>query len=108
MLLNEEEYQEKMVPCIIKLFSSNDRETRAKMLQELHQFVPYLSSSVVNDHIFPNIANGFIDSNAYIREMTIKVCFFLSLFSFSQRLGVDIFFFSINVYDSRKLSDMTH
>lgn len=34
-VLPETEYQKKMVPCIIKLFSSKDRSIRSKLLKEV-------------------------------------------------------------------------
>lgn len=34
-LLDEAEYQKKIVPCVVKLFSSNDRATRLNLLQQV-------------------------------------------------------------------------
>ena len=34
-LLDQEEYQAKIVPCVVKLFSSTDRNTRVKLLQQV-------------------------------------------------------------------------
>ena len=34
-LLSSEEYQKKIVPCVVKLFSSTDRATRVKLLQQV-------------------------------------------------------------------------
>ena len=34
-LLSEDEYQKKIVPCVVKLFSSPDRATRARLLQQV-------------------------------------------------------------------------
>lgn len=72
-LLTEEEYQKRIVPCVVKLFSSPDRSTRVRLLQQLEVFAKHLMSDTVNDQIFPHIANGFIDSNPVIREHTVKV-----------------------------------
>ena len=33
--LESEEYQKKIVPCIVKLFNSNDRATRLNLLQQV-------------------------------------------------------------------------
>ena len=38
-LLNDAEYQGKIVPCVVKLFSSNDRATRLKLLQQVHHIL---------------------------------------------------------------------
>ncbi|CAH1793037.1 unnamed protein product [Owenia fusiformis] len=71
-LLSAEEYQRKIVPCVVKLFSSSDRQTRVKLLQQIELFVEHLQSDTVNNQIFPNIAQGFMDSNPVVRESTIK------------------------------------
>ena len=33
--LDAEEYQKKIVPCVVKMFSSTDRGTRIKLLQQV-------------------------------------------------------------------------
>ncbi|XP_028396144.1 N-terminal kinase-like protein [Dendronephthya gigantea] len=71
-LLEAEEYQQRIVPCVVKLFSSTDRATRIQLLQQLDNFVQYLQPSVVNDQIFPNVALGFGDTVPAMREHTIK------------------------------------
>lgn len=95
-LLDESDYQKKIVPCVIKLFTCNDRATRSKLLQQMEHYiggfrwenvkslsffclfvflclVGHLQSATINDQIFPQIANGFLDTNPMIREQTIKV-----------------------------------
>lgn len=71
-LLNEEEYQSKLVPCIIRLYLCKDRATRSKLLQQLDSYVNLLANNVINDQIFPQIVQGFLDSNFTIREQTVK------------------------------------
>ncbi|XP_030764684.1 N-terminal kinase-like protein isoform X2 [Sitophilus oryzae] len=71
-LLDEAEYQKKIVPCVVKLFGSNDRATRSRLLQQLEHFISHLQASTVNDQIFPQIAHGFMDTNPTIREQTVK------------------------------------
>ena len=34
-LLEADEYQKKIVPCVVKMFSSTDRATRIKLLQQV-------------------------------------------------------------------------
>ncbi|GFT43560.1 n-terminal kinase-like protein [Nephila pilipes] len=77
-LLPEDEYQKKIVPCIVKMFSSKDRATRAKLLQQVEQFIDHIQPSVINNQIFPNIAQGFLDTNPTIRDQTIKCMMYLS------------------------------
>ncbi|GFX28043.1 n-terminal kinase-like protein [Trichonephila clavipes] len=77
-LLPEDEYQKKIVPSIVKMFSSKDRATRAKLLQQVEQFIDHIQPSVINNQIFPNIAQGFLDTNPTIRDQTIKCMMYLS------------------------------
>ncbi|ELT98079.1 hypothetical protein CAPTEDRAFT_223847 [Capitella teleta] len=71
-LLDTEDYQTRIVPCVVKLFSSTDRATRVKLLQQIEIFVEYLTPAVVNEKIYPNIVSGFMDTNPVVRESTIK------------------------------------
>ncbi|XP_070491007.1 N-terminal kinase-like protein isoform X2 [Chironomus tepperi] len=77
-LLDEGEYQKKIVPCVVKLFSSTDRVTRSRLLQQLELFIHHLTPAVINDQIFPNVAHGFLDTNATIREQTVKAIIHLA------------------------------
>lgn len=76
--LDADEYQRKIVPCVVKLFSSPDRSTRVNLLQQIEFFVEHLSPNVVNDQIFPNIASGFMDTNPVVRESTVKAMLHLA------------------------------
>ena len=69
--LDTVEYQAKIVPCVVKLFSSNDRNARFKLLSQVENFVEHLSSKIVNDQVFPKIESGFLDSEPLIREKTV-------------------------------------
>lgn len=71
-LLEESEYQKRIVPCVVKLFASTDRVTRSRLLQQLDLFVNHLQPNIVNDQIFPQVAHGFLDTNPTIREQTVK------------------------------------
>ncbi|XP_078466443.1 N-terminal kinase-like protein isoform X1 [Lampetra planeri] len=71
-LLSTEEYQQKIIPVLVKMFSSTDRATRIKLLQQMEMFIPYLTDTTVNSQIFPHVAHGFLDSNPAIREQTVK------------------------------------
>lgn len=65
----------------MKLFSSTDRITRSRLLQQLEYFIDHLHASTVNDEIFPQIAHGFMDTNPTIREQTVKVKIFFFYFN---------------------------
>ncbi|XP_074603845.1 N-terminal kinase-like protein yata [Brevipalpus obovatus] len=71
-LLSENDFQKKIVPCVVKLFSSKDRATRGKLLQEMESYINYVQPNVVNEQIFPHVSQGFLDSNNIIREQTVK------------------------------------
>nr|CAD7593138.1 unnamed protein product [Timema genevievae] len=71
-LLDEADYQKKIVPCVVKLFASTDRATRIRLLQQLEHFIGHLQAATVNEQIFPQIAHGFMDTNSTVREHTVK------------------------------------
>jgi SCY1-like protein 1 len=71
-LLEEEDYQKRIVPCIVKLFSSKDRATRAKLLQQSEFFVKHINNNIINTQVYPNVSQGFLDNNPTIREQTVK------------------------------------
>jgi len=77
-LLSEEEYQKKIVPSVVKLFSSSDRTTRVRLLQQCEFFIKHLQVSTVNDQIFPQVVHGFMDTNPTVREHTIKAMVFMA------------------------------
>ena len=52
-------------------FSSSDRNARFKLLTQIEHFVEHLSNKVVNNDVFPQIQNGFLDKEPIIREKTV-------------------------------------
>ena len=50
-----EDYQEKIIPCLVKLFASSDRNARYKLLCQIETFVEHLSNKVANDQVFPQV-----------------------------------------------------
>uniref|UniRef100_A0A1I7ZDA1 Protein kinase domain-containing protein n=1 Tax=Steinernema glaseri TaxID=37863 RepID=A0A1I7ZDA1_9BILA len=71
-LLDANEYQQRIVPCLCKLFSSTDRATRVKLLEQIDEFAPHLTNQVVNEKIYGNIILGFNDTSPAMRESTVK------------------------------------
>ncbi|KAI6189626.1 hypothetical protein M3Y97_00029000 [Aphelenchoides bicaudatus] len=71
-LLDEDEYQHRIVPCLVKLFSSSDRSTRVKLLERIDEFAPHLKPQVINEKIYGNLVTGFLDTNPAVRESTVK------------------------------------
>ncbi|VDM44087.1 unnamed protein product [Toxocara canis] len=51
-MLDEDEYQRRIVPCLCKLFSSPDRVTRVKLLEKIDEFAAHLTPQVVNEKIY--------------------------------------------------------
>ncbi|XP_069036323.1 N-terminal kinase-like protein [Lepisosteus oculatus] len=70
--LSAEEYQQKIIPVIVKMFSSTDRAMRIRLLQQMENFIQYLNEAAVNSQIFPHVVHGFTDTNPAIREQTVK------------------------------------
>ncbi|XP_034037770.1 LOW QUALITY PROTEIN: N-terminal kinase-like protein [Thalassophryne amazonica] len=70
--LSSEEYQQKIIPVIVKMFSSTDRAMRIRLLQQMEQFIQYLNEAAVNSQIFLHVVHGFTDTNPAIREQTVK------------------------------------
>lgn len=77
-LLTEDEYQSKLVPCIIKFFACKDRATRSKLLKQLDSYINFIAPNVINEQIFPQVVQGFLDSNLTIREQTVKSMLYLA------------------------------
>eukprot|EP00095_Tigriopus_kingsejongensis_P012694 maker-scaffold22_size673200-snap-gene-5.35 protein:Tk12694 transcript:maker-scaffold22_size673200-snap-gene-5.35-mRNA-1 annotation:"hypothetical protein TcasGA2_TC008834" len=76
--LGSEDYVRMIIPCIVKLFASNDRNARFKLLNQVEHFVVHLEPKVVNDEVFPHIQNGFLDQEPIIREKTVISMIFLA------------------------------
>ena len=71
-----------IVPCVVKMFSSTDRSTRLKLLQQMESLAEHLDQKTLNDQIFQPLVTGFQDTNPTIREHTVKVFSIIScLFS---------------------------
>ncbi|KAL3622038.1 hypothetical protein CASFOL_034234 [Castilleja foliolosa] len=98
--LSAEEYGLKVLPTIVKLFASNDRAIRVGLLQHIDQYGESLSSQIVDEQVYPHVANGFSDTSAFLRELTLKSMLVLapklsqrtvsgSLLKFLSKLQVD-------------------
>ena len=67
--LTNEQFQEKVLPTVTRLFSSPDRQIRIQLLSNLQQFEETISNKVADEQIFPSLASGFQDSSPYLREV---------------------------------------
>ncbi|GLI62075.1 hypothetical protein VaNZ11_004633 [Volvox africanus] len=67
-----DEFNKRVVPCLSKLFASTDRGLRRSLLESMDQYAQHLTTSVIEDQIYPHLQTGFTDTHAYIRELTLK------------------------------------
>ncbi|CAD7699921.1 unnamed protein product [Ostreobium quekettii] len=70
--MGEEEFGQRVIPVISRLFSSTDRAIRRSLLENTDRFANHLTEKLVETEIYPQLQTGFSDSNAYLREMTLK------------------------------------
>ncbi|KAF0766310.1 N-terminal kinase-like protein isoform X1 [Aphis craccivora] len=71
-MLDDQEFEEKIVPCIIKLFESNDRATRLLLLNSIELYASRLNADLLNTNIFPLLVSGLADASPTIRELTVR------------------------------------
>jgi len=69
--LTSEEYAATLVPAIVRMFASNDRNARFKLLSQIETFAPHLGEKTVNEEILPHVLTGFLDQEPMIREKTV-------------------------------------
>lgn len=62
--ITEEEYDARITPVIVRLFSLPDRAMRVCLLENLPLMIDHLSQKVVNDKIFPQMVRE-LQSNPY-------------------------------------------
>lgn len=70
--LSEEEWESRLTPVIVRLFSNPDRAIRVCLLENLPSMIDHLSQKIVNDRIFPQMVTGFADVAPLVREQTVK------------------------------------
>eukprot|EP00163_Fabomonas_tropica_P008388 TRINITY_DN18014_c0_g1_i1.p1 TRINITY_DN18014_c0_g1~~TRINITY_DN18014_c0_g1_i1.p1 ORF type:complete len:829 (+),score=173.57 TRINITY_DN18014_c0_g1_i1:475-2961(+) len=75
--LDPEDFDRELSPFIVKMFSVNDRSTRMELLQRFDVYEKHLTPALMNDQIFPQLANGFLDAAAPLRELTVKAMLFV-------------------------------
>eukprot|EP00899_Mesostigma_viride_P015990 jgi/Mesvir1/24392/Mv11060-RA.1 len=70
--LPEDLVQSKVLPCVLKLFGSNDRAIRVYLLQNLDLFDKLINPKVMDEQVFPDLCTGFDEKEAVVRELTLK------------------------------------
>ena len=56
---------------LTEIYFFSYRNARYKLLNQIDQFVEHLSDKLVNEEVFPQIQNGFLDQEPMIREKTV-------------------------------------
>eukprot|EP00158_Paraphelidium_tribonemae_P007512 Partr_v1_DN28276_c0_g1_i2_m75984 putative SCY1-like 1 (S. cerevisiae) len=69
---SENEYVDKILPFIGRLFAIPDRNTRVSLLENLPSFADKLDKKTASETIFPQMVNGFNDAAPFMREATLK------------------------------------
>lgn len=59
--LLDEEYNIRITPIIVRLFSNPDRAIRVCLLDSLPSMIDHLPQKIVNDKIFPQMVSHFAD-----------------------------------------------
>lgn len=70
--LTDEDFDARVTPVVVRLFSSPDRAIRVCLLDNLPLMIDRLSQRIVNDKIYPQLVTGFSDVAPLIREQTVK------------------------------------
>ena len=69
--LTQDQMRARVLPSIIRLFGSTDRATRVALLQHMNSYVELMSNEQM-ESIYEQLATGFNDGTAYLRELTLK------------------------------------
>ena len=70
--ISDEEWETRIIPVIVRLFSNPDRAIRVCLLDNLPSMIEHLSQKIVNDKVFPQMVTGFTDVAPLVREQTVK------------------------------------
>ncbi|KAF6811284.1 hypothetical protein CSOJ01_05842 [Colletotrichum sojae] len=70
--LSNEDFDVKITPVVVRLFSNPDRAIRVCLLDSLPLMIDRLPQKIVNDKIFPQLVTGFTDVAPIVREQTLK------------------------------------
>lgn len=66
--LSDDEFESKVTPAVVRLFSSPDRAIRVCLLDNLPLMIDRLPQKVVNDKIFPQMASASNQYNAHMAD----------------------------------------
>ncbi|KAF8569352.1 N terminal kinase protein like [Paragonimus westermani] len=77
-LVSNSEFETDVLPCLVKLFTSPERATRVRLLEQLPNFVANLPPKAVETQIFVPVCTGFSDANPVVRETTVRAMIHLA------------------------------
>jgi SCY1-like protein 1 len=67
--LTDEEFESKITPAVVRLFSSPDRAIRVCLLDNLPLMIDRIPQKVVNDKIFPQMVCALPDAKYFFLTM---------------------------------------
>ncbi|KAJ3066589.1 hypothetical protein HDU98_010116 [Podochytrium sp. JEL0797] len=70
--LDQPEFESLLVPILIKMFALPDRAIRVSLCENFGGFIEKVNARVLNEKIFPNLSTGFSDTNAVVRECSLR------------------------------------
>ena len=70
--ISEKQYVDKCLQGQVQLWTMSDRSVRTALLRTSRVLISFTPNKIVNDHIFDPMLAGFADSNATMREETLK------------------------------------
>lgn len=69
---NAKDFNELIIPPVVRLYGSNNRAVRLQLLRHAQSVIPKLPENIVNERIFSDMIGGFTDKVPAIREWTIR------------------------------------
>lgn len=82
--ISNESFENIIIPSIIPLFESKDRNIRIHLLKNIDSLINHFTPKLINETIFPNIIVGLSDTVAAMKSATI-----ISMVSFAPKLSKD-------------------
>ncbi|KEF51949.1 SCY1 protein kinase [Exophiala aquamarina CBS 119918] len=70
--MSDDEFESRLAPLVIRLFSSPDRAMRVCLLDNLPIMVDRISQKDINGRVWPLMTTGFTDTAPVVREQTVK------------------------------------
>ena len=82
--ISEKSFENFIVPSMIPLFESKDRNIRIHLLKNIDSLIKHFSSKLINEKIFPNVILGLNDTVTAMKSATI-----VSMVSIATKLNKD-------------------